>query len=226
MSRKFSSGGFSFMSAGVAAVSSPPFTIAGWVNQGPGSGTALQNVFSIALSTDPTKHYWRLNLETSGGNKVVSMAARGGNNPEQSANTSTFWTQNTWHHVCGVEASATDRRVFLNGGGKGTNTTSRSPSSVDRTHMASIQGGDLYYEGLLAHFGLWNVALTDDEILSLANGVSPLRLRRSALIGCWHLGGQSPDTDLMGNVNLSPSFSPTRGEDPPVPHVVRAPGGV
>src|SRR5436190_1323100 len=37
-----------------------------------------------------------------------------------------------WHHAIGVFASATDRRAYYDGANKGTNSTSVTPTSIDR----------------------------------------------------------------------------------------------
>jgi len=42
-------------------------------------------------------------------------------------------TINTWHHACAIFVSATDRRVLLDGGSKGTNATDITPINLDNT---------------------------------------------------------------------------------------------
>ena len=90
----------------------------------------------------------------------------------------------TWFHAAAVYAGATDRRVFLNGGNKGTNATSVSPVGADRTaigrHMDSTPRDTL--SGLAAQVAVWNVALSDKEIADLANGVSPLHVQPGAIV--------------------------------------------
>lgn len=78
--------------------------------------------------------------------------------------------------------------------------------------------------GDVAHVALWNVALTDDEVASLAAGVSPLRMRRDALIAYWPVGGQSPEPDVVGGFDLVVTNGPVQSEEPPIHSSVIAPG--
>lgn len=91
---------------------------------------------------------------------------------------------NTWTHIAGVWASATSRSIYVNGGGKVTNTTSATPSGVDRTTIgkrdnASNDGG---LAGNIAEWGFWNAALDDAEVASLAAGAPPLNVRPTSLL--------------------------------------------
>ncbi len=102
----------------------------------------------------------------------------------QSANTTTGFSADTWHHACGVEAASDDRRVYIDGGSKGTNASNRGPTGVDETQIGqyarSTGDGDLI--GDVAEAAIWNVALTDAEVLILSKGYSPLFVRPESLV--------------------------------------------
>jgi hypothetical protein len=97
-----------------------------------------------------------------------------------SADTTTGFTANTWTHACGVFASATSRTVYINGGSPGTNTTNSSGTGEDRLFQGVTRAASAfsnYFSGSLAEVGVWNAALTADEVLSLARGMSPSLIR-------------------------------------------------
>ena len=54
--------------------------------------------------------------------------------------------------------------------------------------------------GRLAEIAIWNAALTDDEVLSLSKGVSPLRVDPQNLVAYWPLyGNGSPEPNYVRN---------------------------
>jgi hypothetical protein len=132
------------------------------------------------------------------------------------AATTSGYAANTWHHGCAVFASATDRRVYLNGGSKGTNATSTNPISIDRTSIGALYRNTPagYCDGLLAEAGIWNVALSDEEAAILAKGYSPLLVRPASLVAYWPLIGRySPEIDIKGGYALTVSGA-TVGDHP------------
>jgi hypothetical protein len=128
------------------------------------------------------------------------------------ANTSTGWSANTWTHACGVWTSATDRAAFINGGSKGTQTTSRVPSGIDRMNLGGLRNGTPtgYLNGRIAEAAIWNVALSDQEVAALASGLSPLKMRPTALVGYWPIWGiHSPEPSLHPSGGTRPDMSVT-----------------
>jgi hypothetical protein len=54
----------------------------------------------------------------------------------------------------------------------------------------------------LAGVGIWNVALTQSHITSLAGGISPYYINNNSLIACLNLcGTSSPEPDIKGTNN-------------------------
>jgi hypothetical protein len=159
---------------------------------------AMMSLVNSASSTDG----WILTLAGDAVGDPVRFACASGGGVDN-ADTSSGFSLNTWTHACGVAASATDRRVFINGGSKVSNLNSRTPSGVNRFSIG--RNGDLsanqrYFGGMLAEAGIWNVALTDDEVVSLARGFSPLLIRPQSLVAYWPLlGNTSPEVDLRTN---------------------------
>ncbi|HWL67129.1 MAG TPA: LamG-like jellyroll fold domain-containing protein [Geminicoccus sp.] len=108
---------------------------------------------------------------------------------------------NVAQHACATFTSTTAREIILNGdtGNKGTNSTSATPISPDRTAIgrasdASPTGGVL---ADIEHVAIWGRALTDAEKAALAQGANPLSI--PGLIEYWPLSGAAnPEAGLMG----------------------------
>jgi hypothetical protein len=133
------------------------------------------------------------------------------------ASSSAAPSASTWFHAAGVWASATSRAAYLNGGNKGTQTTSRVPTGIDRISIART--GDLspgyYVSGMVAEAAIWNVALSDAEVALLAAGVSPLEVARANLVAYWPLW-RDEDVDVIGGYNLADVNTPSVADHPPL----------
>jgi len=216
-----------FLRLNSAPVTAAPFTLACWFN--PGDVTGLYAMYFLG-DKDVATDYWIIFLRGDVAGDPLDFRATdsGGNNTAQ---TTTGYTAGTWHHACAVEASATSRAIYLNGGGKGTNTTSRAPANADRTSLGIRDNTSSALIGLLsiAEPAIWNVALTDAEAASLATGVSPRFVRPGNLVAHWPLVGRNdPETNRYGTGNLTLLNSPAvaahpRLYSPPAPMIVRAP---
>jgi len=119
-------------------------------------------------------------------------------------------TMNQWQHLCCVFPSSASRSAFVNGGNKGTNSTSVSISGLDRTCIGRF--GDAspsgYFDGPIAEAAVWDAALTDAEVASLAAGFSPLLIRPANLVAYWPLV-RDADIDIVGGYDLTAYNSPT-----------------
>ena len=198
-----------FLETDTAFVTTAPFTVCGWFNTAVVDDDTIislvdkdvgDNTFSLRINTS-NKARWRVQDTAGGQNSVTST---------------TSYSINTWHSMCAVEAATNDRRVYLDGGGKGTSTSSRTPVGIDRTSIGrmgdSTPGNE--FDGKLAHIAVWSAALTDGEIAIYAAGVSPRRIRTSALVLYIPINGQSPELNLAG-VNLTVNGTPSVDEEPP-----------
>lgn len=128
-----------------------------------------------------------------------------------SASSDTGYTVGQWHHACGVFASATNRKAFLDGDPGNQNATNRTPAGLDRTSIGSYDRDTSplwFVSGLVAEAAIWAVALTDAEVAILAKGYSPLFIRPQSLVAYWPLI-RDPDNDAVGGYNLTPVNSPT-----------------
>lgn len=145
-------------------VTAPPFTLACWFRSG---SAALGQTLLWVGDKDQALSFWQLEARGDVAGDPVRAAAVSGSLAV--AATTTGYSVNTWHHAAAVFASATDRRAFIDGGGKGTDTTSRAPTGSDRISLG--RSGDSspssYLEGRIAEARLYNRALSDAEVLAL-----------------------------------------------------------
>jgi hypothetical protein len=102
------------------------------------------------------------------------------------ADTSTQAVANSWNHACGVFNSGNERTAYLNAGGSSTGIGALSSLSGANEILVGARrvGGVLgtYYTGLIAECGIWNVALTQPEIASLAKGMTCDKVRPQSLV--------------------------------------------
>lgn len=185
-------------------VTATPLTMCAWAKTS--ITGADQTIVSIKNSVG-TRDINIFSLRVSTGNAVNANTGDGSNN--SSASTSTTISADTWFHACAVFASSTSRAAYLNGAGKGTNTGSRTPSGVNRTSIGVVNGTAVYDPfapagtGDIAEVAIWNIALSDADVASLATGVSPLLVHPEALVGYWPLiGNNSPENNLLSNTSV------------------------
>ena len=99
-------------------------------------------------------------------------------------------------HACAV-FSASERRMYLNGGNKGTGAGVASAQVVNSTAIGAQHASGSFvnfHSGLIWEVGIWNVALTDEEVAALSRKTSPDQIRPQALVGYWPLlGSDSPE---------------------------------
>lgn len=163
-----------------ALVTAAPMTIAAWVKPASLAVQIIGGIFNSANANNG--NVMAFELDASG--HVIAYA---GNNAATTglATTTTTLSAGAWGHAAGVFTSTTSRAALLNGGGKGTNVTSiAAPTSPNRTSIGLRDNAadDVPFTGSIAEFGLWNVALDDAEVASLAAGFSPLLVRPQSLI--------------------------------------------
>lgn len=138
--------------------------------------------------------------------------------------TSTGYTASAWHHACGVFSANNSRAAYLNGGGKGTETTS-VPGGYTWADMSvgAFKGSSSSVfspiNGRVAHAAIWSAALGDDEVAALAKGVCPLRVRPQSLVCYWPLyGNGSPEPNYGRNgstYNLTMNGTMAQADGPP-----------
>lgn len=206
MSRSFDGSGDRLVYTGVV-VDTPPFTMATWFKRGAISSTQyLLNT----CTQGSTNHSHRLvfssaNLLNASSTDTATSLSSG----------HTITDTASWHHAAGVWASATSRKCYLDGTADTVNTTSRTPSGIDRFKVGAGGSEGQVFNGLIAHSAVWGVALTADEIASLAAGLSPLLIRPASLVAYWpYLGRDSTEIDIIGRYDLAVTGAAASADEP------------
>jgi hypothetical protein len=134
-----------------------------------------------------------------------------------------------WQHACSIQANAS-KSVFLNGGGKTTTTTATGSVTWNLFTVGAVAsaGANAYFDGYIGEAAIWNVVLSDAEILSLntqieidgLRGYPPaFTVRPDALYAYWPLfGSSSPELDqTQGAHSLTLNAAPAQASlRPPV----------
>ena len=147
-------------------------------------------------STGTTSEFYSLDV-TSGGVIRTRSATAGGTSNAQTTATITL---NTWMHAAGRWNATNSRDAFLSGGNKVNNTGNRTPGTWNRTEIGrrGTNTNNDPFSGRLAEIGVWNAALSDDEIAALALGYSPFLFKPENLVMYVPLLGYlSPEPDLV-----------------------------
>ena len=191
-------------------VTAMPLTVACWFKSN--DDTLRQGLISIYLNAS---NYYLLEIRgNQGGDPVYATIVDGSGG--SGAITTTGYTANQWHHACAVFASTTSRDVYIDGGSKGSNGTTRSPLTPTIFGIGRIITTN-YMSGLIAEVGIWDVELSANEIFMLSKGVSPLRVRGQNLKGYWPLYSANRLIDYTRNGNtLTALNSPVTYAHPPV----------
>lgn len=198
MARAFLGSSSQFIEYAGAVVNAVPITLAAWVRCR--DVDTSQDVIFVGDNTSSNNQF-RLNLGGATAGDPVRAVTTNSGGTVSLAVSSTGYSNNVWCHACAVFAANNDRRAFINGGSKGTNTTAGTPTagSINRTAIgrASPLTPSAYLTGDIAEAAIWSAALTDTEVAALASGVLPWRIRPAALLAYLPLWGQhSPEIDL------------------------------
>ena len=197
------------LTSSTAAVTQQDITFGAWVKTtSTGSNRTIISV-SSSSSTNPilrlllsgNKPYFQIRADDS--IIVTALAA----NPIST---------NTWTHVS-CTATSSETEVFKNGVSVGTAGEGYvDPITVDQTELGVLlrtgPGVELF-DGDMAEAAIWNVALTDEEMLELAAGYTPSMVRPSALVMYNPLNGHN--NDVTGTCNFTVSGT-TPAAHPPM----------
>ena len=90
-----------------------------------------------------------------------------------------------WQHCCAVEAATNSRIVYLNGTAGTTETTTRTPASINAINIGTDRNNNTntsIFNGEMAEVGVWSAALTAAEVASLAKGMTCDKVRPQSLV--------------------------------------------
>lgn len=205
MARDFVAASSTALSVAASPITTTPLSMACWFNLDQNANTLI--MVGVSGSNDQSH---RLAMDAGG---QIYARTRTTSNVEA---TGSAITTGTWQHGCAVFASATSRAVYLNGGNKATNATNRDPSGFNNTRIGSTTLPDTFADGRIAWPCIWNVALTDDEALSLSKGIHPLRIRPASVVFFSPIGTGSPEPEWISRNELTLLNAPGAFEDYPL----------
>jgi hypothetical protein len=100
-----------------------------------------------------------------------------------SVNSTASVTQNDWNHIFGQSVSLSSHQVWLNGAKTTSTTTGLSINTGFAVAAIGNDGGTgNYFSGRIADVAIWNTSLNDDEIASLAAGMTCDKVRPQSLV--------------------------------------------
>ena len=225
MARAFDDGSSQYLSVSSAAHSSYPLALVAWAYSD--DAAAGQHVLSIGEGSGNSNFHSLLLAGGVAGDPLRAQTRAAGSTNH--ASTSTGYSANTWHHLAGLFVSATDRRALIDNGGKGTDSTSRSPTGLDTTRIGvvAINTPFNYMSGYIAEAAVYDLSVwpgaTDSDkadafeaaaLPALAAGYSPLLVPLGLVFYCPLI--RDNDEDLSGGLSLTASGSPTVEAHPPV----------
>jgi len=226
MSRLFDDASSQYLTVASAPVTAVPLTMACWFRSD--DATISQRLLELHNSGVSGDNFSLSAQGATAGDPVAfaSTTTAGGGSV---ANTTTGYSANTWHHACGVTSAVNDRAVYIDGGSKGTNTGSKTPSGINSFNVGRRGGTSpgVYFSGRVAEVGIWNVALSDVEVAALARGIAPPYIQPAALVGYWPVWGlHSPEIDLTPNNRTLTVTGATLADHAPVGLFTRSIGGL
>lgn len=191
---------------GAAPVSAMPLTLACWA-WSPVNNTFMNLMGLYNSGSAENRNCYKLQIESLGSIR----AATGDATTEAFAEATIDIATSTWFHGAAVFTSATSRACLLNGASKGTNATSKTPASAPNRVIMGVGGGTPIATphsstGLIAEAGIWDVALTDEEIGLLAKGISPSNIRPGNLVSYMPLIRDVVDV-VFGGLGVTGSLS-------------------
>lgn len=169
-----------YIEATSAVVTGVPLTLACWFN--PDNVTANLAPLTVSANTGTELH--RIQLAGAlAGDSVRAQSAGGGTTVQGLS--ATGYSASTWQHAAARFSANNNRRAYLNGVGGTANTSSVTPTGLNRTNIGCSWAAGVratFMAGLVAECGIWDVALDDAEIEALAKGVRCSLVRPQNLV--------------------------------------------
>jgi hypothetical protein len=177
-----------YLQVGSAVLTAAPLTMACWFKAEAATGAYQLVTVSNAGTAGAATRFTLIAAGQVAGDPV-RVVTTNTSNVSGVADTTSGFSTNTWHHACGVFESASSRTAYIDAGSSGTNTTSVTPTLLNRTNIGVIflqsvggTSGTGFMDGQIAEVGIWNVALTTAEIASLADGMTCDKVRPQSLV--------------------------------------------
>lgn len=195
-----------------APVSGPPCSI--FCSFKP-TGLTNDTLVLVGVSGDNNFNQYGLTIGSSG--TAAFLTADGVGN--SSLLTTSTYSANVWSNVLGVNASGSSWAVYLNGGGKGSGATPKTPSGMNTVRISGKLLGPNYFGGRIGIVAFFNTALTDDMAASLGAGGYAGEI--PGLVAYYDFRGNSPELDRVGGNNLTVTGTTFVGDDGPSGQILK-----
>lgn len=182
---------------GILPNSNGPFTISLWFK----SNSTSQTDQTLWMVHGGGPH-WDIIYEYV--DNKIEFTTTGAETPHPRTGSDLTISDTNWHHICyrkaASGASAWDK--FLDGVKTQINASiDFSLPYSDRIWTFTYVGGASSVNGALAWLAVWDTALTDAEIIALAEGGNALMTQPEHGVFCWTFGGSSPEPDSFGSLD-------------------------
>jgi hypothetical protein len=193
-----------------------PVSLVIWVNITGGQGRRL---FELSAGASETTGVIAAILDITGGATNKVSAYRVSSTTSNQALSSVALTTSAWQHAAIVVSGSSAAAAYLNGGSKGTSSTTVSPATLTNLTISGRPSDFITgINGQAAHAAAWSRALSDTEAAYLGGGGNPRAIKGT--VSYWKMstsGGvaETPVSDQIGTNDLTPSGTMGAGTSDP-----------
>lgn len=204
-----------------STVTNEPMTLVGWAY----TDEAIDQTI-VAVSRDGSGYpYFNIGFENAGAGQKIRMRKRNQAGVASTLKSVSAYSLSTWYHIAGVFTSDNSRDLYVNGVLVDTSTTATTDSSVPNIFEVGVRKSSSPNEHLSGGFcelGVYDVALTADEIEALAKYYSPEHIRPDKLRGYFRgIGRRATELDDFTGSTWSNSGGFTRADHLPIRYASR-----
>lgn len=176
--RKFVNGSTQYLQVDQVAITDFPWTMACWFN-----ADTLNTPYGVMFvgDKDAAAKFISMRFNISGSNgKVNQFINKYNGSTNVNVFTTTQFTTGIWNHACTLSRSSTSHEAYVNGGGKGTDSTSPGAAITghDRTSIGMLRDSTpaLPYDGRMFWPFFWSIDLLEEQVKKLARGFQPWKM--------------------------------------------------
>ena len=214
MARVFDDSTANFLQTASAPLTSYPCTFALWI--WPNTSTSDGMPIAITSTNSNNDGFW---VYQNPSDKIVCNTADDGVQSTASASSASV-NIDAWNHIAGTYTTSPSHQGWLNGVANPERTDTKTTfTAVPNNLTVGIKGrtppGGNPYDGNLAWPCVWDVKLTDAEIVTLSKGAHPYSVRPESIINFWgdiHGTGDEPPT--IGSLTLTENGTVAAAESP------------
>lgn len=176
MAYQLASASSQYLTISSVPVAAAPLTMCCWFNPTTVNTTMTLMYIGNAANT----HRFFMSIRGTDALKAIQLSVLESGVGSTLTTSTIAASANTWQHAAAVITSTTSRTIYLNAGNSATTTSAAlAPQNVDVFSIGARQAttfGQLM-NGSIADVGVWDAALTVDEINSLYRGAACNQVR-------------------------------------------------